>query len=106
MTATKKGVIWTLAFGGAGLFVPALLLLRYWVFGTMFGELEVWLWPASIIFMGLEAPNTTKFDVVLFYVIALFANFLLYATVGGLIWLIAQQVLGFRRSLSITSRRD
>jgi len=60
MTTTKKGVIWTSAFGALGLLVPALLLLRYWFFGTMFGESEVWLWPASIIFMGLEAPNTTK----------------------------------------------
>jgi len=92
-------VIWTSAFGALGLLVPALLLLRYWFFGTMFGESEVWLWPASIIFMGLEAPNTTKFDVVIFYVIALSTNVLLYATVGGLIWLIAQQVLSFRRSL-------
>jgi|ERR1017187_9518294 hypothetical protein len=97
MTATKKAVIWVSAFGGLGLLVPAVLLLRYWAFGVMFGDFEVRLWPTSIIFFGLEAPDTTKFDVVLFYAIALVGNVLLYATVGAVTWFIAQLVISLGR---------
>jgi len=76
---------WLLYFGVLGLLVPAVLLLRWKLFGIMFGLLEATLWPSSIFTMGLEG-NPTIWNILLVYAIALVANVLLYSLAGLLIW--------------------
>lgn len=103
-STTKKGVIWVSAFGALGLLVPAVLMLRYFAFGVMFGELEGRLWPTSILFMALEASGTTKWDVALVYAIALVSNVLLYAFVGALIWFAVQMLVSFGHLFTTTRK--
>jgi hypothetical protein len=77
---------WTLLFGAVGLFVPAVLLTRYAVFGTTFGEFEAKLWPSSLMLMALDSPNPRTVNIVTIYAMAFCANIILYAAVGVLTW--------------------
>jgi hypothetical protein len=86
MTMKARFVRWTMLFGAVGLLVPIVLLCRYWVFGSMFGELEAKLWPSSVVFMALDAPGTRTSTVVFAYSIAFFSNIIRYAAVGVLTW--------------------
>jgi hypothetical protein len=53
----KKFVTWISLFGGLGVLIPLVLLIRFWVFHHLFGAFEVKLWPGSGILLGLDAPN-------------------------------------------------
>src|SRR5689334_4653989 len=89
----KKFVVWTSLFAALGVLVPLVLLFRFWVFHHPFGGFEAKLWPDSLIFFGLEAPNSTMLEVVLFYGIAFVGNAFRYAVIGVLTWPIAYLVL-------------
>ena len=65
--------------------VPLVLLLRWKLFGAMFGQFEGTLWPSSIITMALEGTHSA-WDIFLVYAIALLANVVLYSLIGLLIW--------------------
>ena len=65
--------------------VPAVFLLRWKLFGAIFGDLEATLWPSSIMTMVLEGSHTI-WDILLVYAVSLFANVLLYSLIGLLTW--------------------
>jgi hypothetical protein len=85
---------WLLWWGALGLVAPAVLLLRWKLFGAMFGHFEAIVWPSSIFTMVLEGSHST-FEILIVYAIALFANMLLYSVAGLLAWPIIRLV--FRR---------
>jgi hypothetical protein len=80
---------WTLLFGTIGLLIPVVLLFRYWAFGVMFGELEGKLWPSSLMFTALDAPDTRTSTIVVVYAMALLGNVIRYAVLGILTWPLA-----------------
>jgi hypothetical protein len=76
---------WMIWASAVGLLLPVLFIVRWQVSGSGFGLLEATLWPASIMFMGLEGnPNTSNTLIV--FAIAVAANGVLYAGIGLLIW--------------------
>jgi hypothetical protein len=82
----------------AGLVVPIALILRWKLLGSMFGRLELILWPSSIMLMGLEGPTPrTSIDIIEFYGIVIAMNMIVYAIVGLAAWPLLR--LGFRRRL-------
>lgn len=71
----------------AGLIVPAVLILRWKVLGSIFGRLELILWPSSIMLLGLEGPTPrSSIDIIGFYAIVIAMNMALYAVVGTVLW--------------------
>lgn len=76
---------WLFYWGALGLLVPAVLLLRWKLFGIMFGQLEATLWPSSIFTIGLEG-NPTISTILFVYAVAFVVNVLLYSLIGLLIW--------------------
>jgi hypothetical protein len=78
---------WILLFGLAGLIVPGVLLLHVIVSRTVFGGLEVLLWPGSLMLWTLENPKPPMVQAAIFAG-ALISNVLLYAAVGALTWLV------------------
>ena len=86
-------------FGLLGLLVPAALILRWKLLGSTFGQLELILWPSSIMLMGLDGPaHRSAFDIILFYAIVIVANIVLYCVIGLLTWPVLRLVLR-RRAL-------
>ena len=74
---------WVLGWGALGLVVPALLLLRWKLTGSSFGQLEVILWPSSILTMGLEGPSPrSNLDIVEVYAALIAENIVLYLLIG------------------------
>src|SRR5258705_6732997 len=78
----RKWVFW---WGVLGLLVPALLILRWKLFGSGFGRIEAILWPSSIILMILEGTVSMLY-VLLVYAIVLVGNVITYSGVGLLTW--------------------
>jgi hypothetical protein len=76
---------WVFWWGVLGVLVPALLLLRWKLFGVMFGEVEAIIWPSSIFTMALEGSPTIG-NILFVYAIAFLANILLYSVVGLMTW--------------------
>ena len=77
--------------------MPIILLFNWLVFGHGFGEIEIILWPSSLITMALEGKVTTLGDevvIVVVYTAAIATNIALYCGVGAVIWLFVDQ---FRR---------
>ena len=54
--AKQKLLKWVLACGAFGLAIPFALLLGWKLTGS-FGELQLILWPSSILLMGLDGPS-------------------------------------------------
>jgi hypothetical protein len=78
---------WTFWFGSLGLLVPAALILRWKLLGSTFGQLELILWPSSIMLMGLDGPTQrSAFDIIQFYALVIVANMVLYCVIGLLTW--------------------
>jgi hypothetical protein len=74
-------------WGLLGLIVPAALILRWKLLGSIFGQLELILWPSSIMLMGLDGPTQrSAFDIIQFYAIVIVANMVLYCVIGLLTW--------------------
>jgi hypothetical protein len=95
---------WTLLFGAFGLLVPAVLLFRWFLFDSGFGEFAVTLWPSSIMFMALDSPRPSPISTIVFiYTLAFVENCLLYAAIGVITWPLAHLALrlyGFFRGIS------
>lgn len=78
---------WILWWALAGLLVPVLLILRWKLLGSIFGELELVFWPSSIMLLGLEGPaSRRRLDIVEFYALVMAMNVVLYAVVGLAVW--------------------
>ena len=76
---------WVFWWGILGLLVPAVLILRWKLFGSMFGQIEAILWPSSIMLMILEG-SVSMLNILLVYAIALVGNVTIYSGVGLLTW--------------------
>ena len=85
-------------WGSMGLLAPVALILRWKLLGSMFGLMELVLWPSSILLMGLEGQRSV-FIIILWYAIFIVANALLYSVVGLLTWPLLRLALR-RRSLT------
>jgi hypothetical protein len=78
---------WLTGWGAAGLAAPALYLIVHLVASY---DLFIFpLWPASILGMALE-PNPPLVTVILFWLVAIAANVLLYGLIGLLLWPVAR----------------
>jgi hypothetical protein len=65
-----------------GLAIPALLLI-YWKIGGSVQTLASFLWPSSILLMGLEGPGTRSiWEIGQVYAILITENVVLYLIVG------------------------
>ena len=72
-----------LAWGALGLVVPILLLLRWKLFSSSFGQLEATLWPSAILLMGLDGPSPrSTLDTVEILALVIGENVILYSLVG------------------------
>jgi len=81
-------------FGWVGLLVPGALILRWNLLGSTFSQLELILWPSSILLMGLDGlAHRSVFDIILFYAIVIVANIALYSVIGLLTWPVLRLVL-------------
>jgi hypothetical protein len=89
MSMKAKFVRWVLLFGAIGFLISAVAATRYFAFGHSFGELEAKLWPSSVMFLALEAPNTRTVDIVVVWIMAIIANVISYAVIGLLTWPLA-----------------
>lgn len=79
-------------WGALGLLVPAVLLMRWKLFGAMFGQVEAIVWPSSIITLGLEG-NPGLGAILLVHALAILANVLAYSLMGLLVWPVARLFL-------------
>lgn len=78
---------WVAWWGGLGLIVPLLLIVRWKLFGSMFGQLELILWPSSITLLGLEGPAPRSLGyVLLWYAVTVVTNAFVYGFVALLTW--------------------
>jgi hypothetical protein len=72
-------------WGSMGLLVPVALILPWKLLGSMFGQIELILWPSSILLMGLEGQRSA-FIIILFYAMVIVANVVFYCVIGLLTW--------------------
>ncbi len=68
-----------------GMLVPAALILRWKLLGSIFGRLELILWPSSILLMGLEGQRSALL-IILSYTTVIVVNIILYCIIGLLTW--------------------
>jgi hypothetical protein len=80
-----KWVVW---WGSIGLLVPIALILRWKFLGAMFGQIELILWPSSILLIGLEGQHSAV-SIIMAYAMVIVANIALYCVIG----LLARPVL-------------
>ncbi|GEM_PF-5722527 len=76
---------WMFGWGSIGLLVPVALILRWKLLGSAFGEIELILWPRSILLMGLEGQRSA-FIIILSYAVVILANIVFYCVIGLLTW--------------------
>lgn len=67
-------------------------ILRWKITGRGFGNVELVLWPASIMLMGLEGIRSIP-EIIIVYVIVLAANVIQYAILGLLTWPVVRFIL-------------
>jgi hypothetical protein len=89
-----KLTFWKLVFwwGSIGVLVPVALILRWKLLGSTFGQIELILWPSSILLMGLEGQRSA-FIIILWYAIVIVANIVFYCVIGLLTWLLLRLAL-------------
>jgi hypothetical protein len=89
-----KLTFWKLVFwwGSIGVLVPVALILRWKLLGSTFGQIELILWPSSILLMGLEGRRSA-FIIILWYAIVIVANIVFYCVIGLLTWLLLRLAL-------------
>jgi hypothetical protein len=83
---------WMLWWASIGLLVPVVLILRWKLLGSTFGQTELILWPTSILLMGLEGQHSA-FIIILFYAVVVMANIVFYCVIGSLTWLLLRPAL-------------
>jgi hypothetical protein len=76
---------WMFWWGSIGLLVPVALILRWKFLGSTFGQIELILWPISILLMGLEGQRSA-FIIILSYAMDIVATIVLYCIIGLLTW--------------------
>jgi hypothetical protein len=76
---------WMFSWGVIGLLIPIALILRWKLLGSTFGQIELILWPSSILLIGLEGQRSA-FVIVLWYAIFIVANIVFYCVIGLLTW--------------------
>ena len=72
-------------WGLIGLLVPVALILRWKLLSSTFGQIELILWPSSILLIGLEGQRSA-FIIILWYAILIVANIVFYCVIGLLTW--------------------
>ena len=72
-------------WGSIGLLVPVALILRRKFLGSTFGQIELILWPGSLLLMGLEGQRSA-FVIIMTYAMVIAANIVLYCVIGLLTW--------------------
>jgi hypothetical protein len=88
---------WTFWWGSIGLLIPVALILRCRFLSVTFGQIDLILWPSSILLlMGLEG-QPSAFIVILSYAMAIMANISVYCVIGLLMWPVLRLVLRRRR---------
>jgi hypothetical protein len=82
-----KPTVWKWLFwcGSVGLLVPVTLILRWKFLGSNFGQIELILFPSSILLLGLEG-QPSAFIIVLCYAIVIVTNIVFYCVIGLLTW--------------------
>jgi hypothetical protein len=83
---------WMFWCGLVGLLVPAALILRWKLLGSIFGRLELILWPSSILLMGLEGQRSALL-MILSYATVIVVNIVLYCIIGLLTWSVLRLAL-------------
>jgi len=83
---------WMFWWGSTGLLLPVALILRWKLLGSTFGQIELILWPSSILLMGLEGQRSA-FIIILSYAMVIVANVVFYCVIGSLTWLLLRPVL-------------
>jgi hypothetical protein len=73
------------SWGVIGLLVPVVLILRWKLLGSTFGQIELILWPSSILLMGLEGQRSA-FIIILSYALVIVADIVFYCVIGLLTW--------------------
>jgi hypothetical protein len=76
---------WMFWWDSIGLLVPLALILRWKLLGSKFGQIELILWPSSILLIGLEGQRSA-FIIILWYAIVIVANIFFYCVIGLLTW--------------------
>jgi hypothetical protein len=86
-TDSMKRTVWRWLFwcGSVGLLVPMALILRWKVLGSKFRQIELILWPSSILLIGLEGQRSA-FIIILWYAIVIVTNIVFYCVIGLLTW--------------------
>ena len=64
----------------AGSVTSVALYSRYWITGSMFGEIELWLWPSSILLMANEFAGSGT-ETIIVSLISILINAVLYGIV-------------------------
>ena len=72
---------WVLAWGALGLVIPAVLLLRWKLTGSSFGQVESILWPSSILTMGLDGSRG-NLEILEIFAILIAENVVMYLFLG------------------------
>ena len=72
-------------WGSIGLLVPVARILRWKLLNSTFGQIELILWPSSILLIGLEGQRSA-FIIILWYAILIVANIVFYCVIGLLTW--------------------
>jgi hypothetical protein len=91
---------WMFWSGLIGLVVPAALILRWKLLGSIFGRLELILWPSSIMLMGLDGPTRrSAVDIIEFYAIVIVSNMVLYCLIGLVAWPVLRLALRRRSAI-------
>ena len=85
-------------WGSIGLLVPVALILRWKFLGAMFGQMELVLWPSSILLMALEGQHSAL-SIILTYAMVVVANIALYCVIGILAWPVLLLALRRRRRI-------
>ncbi|MGO8796295.1 MAG: hypothetical protein ACLQLC_15855 [Candidatus Sulfotelmatobacter sp.] len=83
---------WMFWWGSTGLLVPVTLILCWKLLGSTFGQIELILWPSSILLMGLEGQRSA-FIIILSYAMVIVANIVFYCVIGLLTWLLLRLAL-------------
>jgi hypothetical protein len=98
MTLRVKFWKWTMFFGALGLLVPVAVSAQYVFSGaaTGLGGWLGWLWPSSMIFMGLDGPSPAPSTVAFVWALAYLGNVVLYAVIGAMAWIVVRGVLNLR----------
>jgi hypothetical protein len=89
----KRAILkWVALAGAIGFAVPMLLILSWKLFGLDFWQSNAtpWVWPSSILLMGLDGPTPrSNLEITGIYALLIAENVLLYSILGLAISVVA-----------------